>query len=156
MSSPHRERSAVPSSTSTVVNDNRSYANLLMELEEHRELLKFLPYARTTWAPNNELMGAAPERLLYGDMMDEKDQLWIYFTLIGGGDGYAVTGSNRMLDFYALKAAQNGGASVRPSKIKELALASRPFKLAENNFQVLVSKYRPGSEQASTDHLGYR
>jgi hypothetical protein len=118
-----------------------------MELDQHVELLKYLPYNRTTWAANNELKGAVPERLLYGDMMEEKDQLWIYFTLIGGEDSYATTGNNCMLSFYSLKSAQSGGASTRPAKIKDVALASQPFKLAADNFQVLVSARMCGSQK---------
>lgn len=96
---------------------------------------------------NNELKGAAPERLLYSDTIEEKDQLWIYFTLIGGGDSYAITGSNRMLTFYSLKIAQSGGGSVRPAKIKDVTLASQPFRLAVDPFQVLVSTCLYGSQE---------
>jgi hypothetical protein len=110
-----------------------------MELDEDAELLKYLPYQRGTFQPQNELPGAAPDRLLYGDMMEEKDQLWVYFTLLGGGQNYnRETGGNRMLSFYTLKAAQNGGAPIRVSKIQELALSSSTFKQARDIFQIMV------------------
>jgi hypothetical protein len=110
-----------------------------MELDEDAELLKYLPYQRGTFQPQNELPGAAPDRLLYGDMMEEKDQLWVYFTLLGGGQNYnKETGGNRMLSFYTLKAAQNGGAPIRAALVQDLALASSPFKQARDGFQIMV------------------
>lgn len=126
-------------SSSAIAQNNRSYANILGELGEDAELLKYLPFSRTTWAVQFELEGAFAERLLYGDMMNEKDQLWIYFTLIGGGDNYnKETGRNRMITFSTLRNAQNGGPMIRPANVQDLALASLPFKQARNQFQVMV------------------
>lgn len=51
--------------------NNRSYTNLVMELDKDAELLKYLPYNRATWQPNTEIKGAGPFRLLYGDVVDE-------------------------------------------------------------------------------------
>jgi hypothetical protein len=121
--------------------DNRSFTNLRMELGHNGELLKYLPYNRTTFQAQSELPGAAPERILYGDMMEEKDQLWIYWTLLGGANynNKGPHGSAKMITFQTLKGAQNGDAPIRPQNVQKIALASAPFKLAGDAFQIMVS-----------------
>lgn len=119
--------------------NNRSLTNLRMELDRDVDLLKYIPCSRATFQSQNELQGAAADRLLFGDMMEEKDQLWIYFTLLGGGRNYnKETGSNRMISFHTLKGAQNGDVPVRANKVQDVALASAPFKFASNSAQVIV------------------
>jgi hypothetical protein len=111
-----------------------------MELDEDVELLRYLPFKRTTFQPQFELHGAADHRLLYGDMKEEKDQLWIYFTLLGGGQTYnKVTGGNRMITFHTLKGAQNGAAPIRAQAVRNVALASGPFRMVRDWYQVMVS-----------------
>ncbi|KAF2819210.1 hypothetical protein CC86DRAFT_472346 [Ophiobolus disseminans] len=128
-------------SSSVIAQTNRSYANILGELGEDAELLKYLPFMRATWAVQFELDGAFSERLLYGDMMNEKNQLWIYFTLVGGGENMA-TGRSRMITFSTLKNAQNKGPILRAASVQDSALASLPFKQARNQFQVMaIAKY---------------
>jgi hypothetical protein len=119
--------------------DNRSFTNLRMELAGDATLLKYLPFNRVTFQPQSELKGAAPERLLYGGMMEEKHQLWVYFTLLGGTKSINKDGSNQMLSFQTLKGARNGVAPIRLQSVQKVALASAPFKLARNGYQVLVS-----------------
>ncbi|KAH7378461.1 hypothetical protein DE146DRAFT_731056 [Phaeosphaeria sp. MPI-PUGE-AT-0046c] len=123
--------------------DNRSLTNLRTELNDDLDVLKFLPYSRATFVPQNELPGAAADRILYGDMIDEKDQLWIYFTLLGGVQKYnKVKGGNRMITLNSLKGVQNGDAPVRPNMVQKVALASAPFKFASNAQQVMaIAKY---------------
>ncbi|KAF1915652.1 hypothetical protein BDU57DRAFT_499918 [Ampelomyces quisqualis] len=123
--------------------ENRSYANLCNELGEDLELLRYLPFKRATFQPQFELLGAADHRLLYGDMVDEKDQLWVYFTLVGGGQNYnKATGGTRMITFQTLKGAQNGEAPIRPQAVRDVALASGPFKMARDGFQIMaIAKY---------------
>lgn len=116
-----------------------------MELGEDAELLKYLPYNRASFQPQYELQGAASERLLYGDMMEEKDQLWVYFTMLGGCQDHNKDGGNRMLTFYTLKGARHGEAPIRLNNIQKVALASAPFKLVRNGFQILVSSNRVGN-----------
>lgn len=124
----------------TVQDDNRSLTNLGMELYENADLLKILPYSRATFQHQNELPGAYAERILYGDMKDEKDQLWIFFTLLGGGQNFnKETGGNRMITFQSLKGAQNDDAPVRANKFETVGLASAPFKFASDAQQVVVS-----------------
>ncbi|KAH7074489.1 hypothetical protein BKA63DRAFT_595992 [Paraphoma chrysanthemicola] len=132
-----------PAGDSPVSPENRSLTNLRMELDDEAELLKYIPYQRATFQRQDELPGAHPDRLLYSDMMEEKDQLWIYFTLLGGGQTYnKETGSNKMLSFFTLHAAKNGGAPLRPSRVQDSALASAPFKMARDGFQVMaIAKY---------------
>jgi hypothetical protein len=140
MSTPQPQRAPTDSSASNIAEVNRSYAKLVMELDKDVELLKFLPSNRETFQEQYELKGAARHRLLYGDMMEEKDQLWIYFTLLGRGDNYnSKTGGNRMIMFYKLKSAQAGGPSIRPNNVQGLAQASQPFKYAKTYYQVMVS-----------------
>jgi hypothetical protein len=112
-----------------------------MELDRDAELLKYLPYKRATFQPQFGLPGVASHRLLYGDLMDEKDQLRIYFTLLGGGDhNYnKETGGTRMIKFHTLKGAQIGEKPVHPMEVQKAALAARPFKLARNTWHVMVS-----------------
>ncbi|KAH7087471.1 hypothetical protein FB567DRAFT_628429 [Paraphoma chrysanthemicola] len=123
--------------------ENRSLINLRRDLDDEADLLKYIPYQRATFQRQDELPGAFPDRLLYGDMMEEKDQLWIYFTLLGGGQTYnKQTGSNRMLSFFTLHAAKNGGAPLRPSRVQDAAIASAPFKMARDGFQIIsIAKY---------------
>jgi hypothetical protein len=110
-----------------------------MELVEDVELLRYLPFKRATFQPQFELNGAADHRLLYGDMMEEKDQLWVYFTLLGGGQNYnKATRGNRMISFYTFKGAQNGETPIRPAAVRDVALASGPFKMARDGFQIMV------------------
>jgi hypothetical protein len=122
-------QSQSPSSVKAMC-DNRSFAALRMELGDEAGMLQ-------------ELRGAAPDRLLYGDMLEGDDQLWCYFTLLGGGDNYSKqTGSNRMVCFYTLKGAQIGDSPVHPGQIKNCALASQPFKNARGQWEVLaIAKY---------------
>jgi hypothetical protein len=75
-------------------------------------------------------------------MMDEKDQLWAYFTLLGGSSGHNCikdTGGTRMITFYTIKGAQNGEKPVSPMEVQKAALAAAPFKLARNHWHVMVS-----------------
>jgi hypothetical protein len=125
------------------MSNNRSLNAARMELGDQAELLKFLPFHRATFQAQTELPGAAPDRLLYGDMMEEKDQLWCYFTLLGGGDNYNQnTGGNRMISFYTLKGAQSGGSPFHSGQIKASALASQPFKLARGQREIAaIAKY---------------
>ena len=143
--SPPQQSHAQPQSHASSLDlfDNRSLNAARMELGDEADLLKYLPFHRATFQPQNELPGAAPDRLLYGDMMEEKDQLWCYFTLLGGGDNYNQhTGGNRMLSFYTLKGAQSGGPSFHPGQIKTNALASQPFKLARGQWEIeAIAKY---------------
>lgn len=114
--------------------DNPSYEKLKRDLDDDVTLLNFLPYKRATFQRQNELEQAAADRILYGDMMEEKDQLWIYFTLHHKG--------NQMISFYTLKGAQQGEPPIRPYKVKEIALASWPFKHARDHFQIMaIAKY---------------
>lgn len=114
--------------------ENPSYEKLKRELDDDVTLLNFLPYKRATFQRQCELEQAAADRILYGDMMEEKDQLWIYFTLHQKG--------KQMISFYTLKAAQQGQAPIRPCKVKEIALASWPFKHARDHFQIMaIAKY---------------
>jgi len=138
MSSPQPDRASTAASPNAQLNP--SFANILAELGNDIQLLKYLPFSRATFAPQYELSGAAPERLLYGDMMEEKDQIWIYFTLTGGGDNYnKETSSNRMISFYKLKNAQKRDITLNPKRVQELALASQPFKQARDHWQIMVS-----------------
>ncbi|KAF2024453.1 hypothetical protein EK21DRAFT_117771 [Setomelanomma holmii] len=142
---------------------NRSMNNLLVELDEDTDLLNHLPYQRCTFQPQDEIPGAFGDRLLYGDMMDEKGELWVYFTHLGGAqNSIKQTGVTRMITFYQsaqqasdrqidyqirtitdqIVAAQNGGAPVRIQKVKDAALASTPWKQARDGFHILaLAKY---------------
>jgi hypothetical protein len=111
MSTPQPQPSRTQTPASTATKDNPSYANLRKDLD----------------------------RLLYGDMMDEKDQMWIYFTMLGGGHNYNhTTGGSRMISFHTLKGAQNGSEPMHPKDVQKAALPAGPFKLARNHFQVMV------------------
>jgi hypothetical protein len=139
MSTPQPQPSRTQTPASTATKDNPSYANLHKDLEQNAELLKYLPFNRATFQPQTELIGAASHRLLYGDMMDEKDQMWIYFTMLGGGHNYNhTTGGSRMISFHTLKGAQNGSEPMHPKDVQKAALPAGPFKLARNHFQVMV------------------
>jgi hypothetical protein len=119
--------------------DNPSYAILRQELGHNAELLKYLPFNRATFQPQNELYGAASHRLLYDDMMNKKDQIWIYFTMLGGGQNYNnTTGGTHMISFHTLKGAQNGTEPMHPKDVQNAALAAGPFKVARNHFHVSV------------------
>ncbi|KAH3940584.1 hypothetical protein HBH70_025820 [Parastagonospora nodorum] len=139
MSTP-QSRLQTPAGAPRAPKDNRSFTNLRMELGHNGELLKYLPYNRTTFQAQSELPGAAPERILYGDMMEEKDQLWIYWTLLGGANytNKGPHGSAKMITFQTLKGAQNGDAPIRPQNVQKIALASAPFKLAGDAFQIMA------------------
>jgi hypothetical protein len=114
---------------------------LRKELEQNAELLKYLPFNRATFQPQIELYGAASHRLLYGDMMEEKNQIWIYFTMLGGGHNYCKgTGGTRMISFHTLKGAQNGSEAMHPKDVQKAALAAGAFKLAQNHLQVVVCR----------------
>lgn len=77
--------------------------------------------------------------MLYGDLMEEKDQLWVYFTMLVGGSSYnKETYGNRMLSFHTLKGAQNGETPERGNKVQNPALPSAPFKFTSNTAQVIV------------------
>jgi hypothetical protein len=52
---------------------NPSLDKLTRDLDEDAALLKYLPYTRATFEIQNEIPEAAPERLLYGDMLENKD-----------------------------------------------------------------------------------
>jgi hypothetical protein len=143
MTTPQPQPQPQHSPTSASASENRSLAKLREDLGADAELLKYLPYHRTTWAPQNEIKGAGPFRLLYGDMMEEKDQLWIYFTLKGGGHNYNKnSGGTRMIMFYTLKGAQEGTGPYHPHLVKTGALASQPFKLARGQWEIMaIAKY---------------
>ena len=119
---------------------NPSLDKLWRDLGEDAALLKYLPYRRATFEPQNEIPEAAPERLLYGDMLKNKDQLWIYFTLHSHHKQKSNYAS--MLTFQTIKSATNHEASVRPGTVPKVALASRVFKHAQSYQAVeAVAKY---------------
>lgn len=144
-------RLQAPAGAPQAPKDNRSFTNLRMELGQNGELLKYLPYNRATFQVQSELPGAGPERILYGDMMEEKDQLWIYWTLLGGlhHTNKGAHGSARMISFQTLKGAQNGDVPIRPQNVQKIALASAPFKLAGDASQITVSG---SSKRQISDH----
>jgi hypothetical protein len=72
-------------------------------------------------------------------MIEEKDQLWVYFTMLGGAQVLNKDGSSRMLSFHTLEGARNDEAPIRLQNVHTVALASAPFKLARNGYQALVS-----------------
>jgi hypothetical protein len=84
---------------------NPSLDKLTRDLDEDAALLRYLPYRRATFELQHEIPEAAPERLLYGDMLENKDQLWIYFTL----NTHHKQKSNyaSMLTFQTIKGAAN-------------------------------------------------
>lgn len=129
--------------SSATPDSNPSYARLSRDLGEDFELLQYLPYKRATFQSQSEVNDAAPYRILYGDMMEEKDQLWVYFTLLkADARKNAGPDSNRMISFYTLKGAKAGENPVRPAKIKEVALPSAPFKHAANHYIIMsIAKY---------------
>jgi hypothetical protein len=121
--------------------DNPSYAKLKRDLGDDAPLLNFLPYKRATFEPQNEIAEAAPERLLYGDMLESKGQLWVYWTL----NYHKKQKSNRdyrMVTFQTIEGAKNHKAGVRPGLVREVALASWPFKYAEDQYALAaIAKY---------------
>jgi hypothetical protein len=120
--------------------DNPSYAKLKRDLGDDAPLLNFLPYKRATFEPQNEIAEAAPERLLYGDMLESKGQLWIYWTL-----NYHKKKSHlnyRMITFQTIEGAKNHEAGVRPTTVQKVALASWPFKHAKDHHALsAIAKY---------------
>ncbi|CAO2649218.1 Nn.00g066030.m01.CDS01 [Neocucurbitaria sp. VM-36] len=113
---------------------NPSYAKLKRDLEDDVTLLNFLPFRRATFQAQTELGGAGPDRLLYGEMKEEKGDLWIYYTLHRKG--------SQMLAFYTLRGAKQDQAPIRPTHLKHVALPSLPFKHAQDHFQILaIAKY---------------
>ena len=125
----------LPRSTS-----NPSLDKLWRDLEEDAALLRYLPYKRATFELQNEIPEAAPERLLYGDMLEKKDQLWIYFTL----NSHHKQRSNyaSMLTFQTIEGAAHHEASVRPGTVQKVAQASKVFKHAQGYQAVeAVAKY---------------
>jgi hypothetical protein len=121
--------------------DNPSYAKLKRDLGDDAPLLNFLPYKRATFEPQNEIAEAAPERLLYGDMLESKGQLWVYWTL----NYHKKQKSNRdyrMVTFQTIEGAKNHEAGVRPGSVREVALASWPFKYAKDQYALAaIAKY---------------
>lgn len=138
-------------SAATMPDDNRSLMNLRMELGQDVDLLKYIPYSHATFQPQNQLQGPAPDRLLYGDMIEQKDQIWIYFTLLGGGRNYnKETGGNSMISFHTMKGIQNGDAGVRPSKVQDAAQPS-----ALGYCEVLLHQARSRCIPGYADFIGY-
>jgi hypothetical protein len=119
--------------------DNPSYTRLKRDLGADAPLLNFLPFRRVIIQPQTELAGAGPDRILYGDMMDGKDELWIYFTLRRGNSGHDAT---KMVSFYTLKGARSGRDHIRADRVLKVALPSLPFKHARNHYAVMaIAKY---------------
>ncbi|KAL1793675.1 hypothetical protein ACET3X_008657 [Alternaria dauci] len=119
---------------------NPSLAKLTRDLGDDAALLRYLPYKRATFELQKEIPEAAPERLLYGDMLEGKDQLWIYFTL----NSYTKRKSDyaSMLTFQTIKGAAHHEASVRPGTVQAIARASLVFKYAQGYQAVeAVAKY---------------
>ena len=120
--------------SSSQQDDNPSYAKLKRDLEDDAMLLHFLPFKRATFQKQTELDQAGPERLLYGDMLEEKGELWIYYTL--------HRKSSQMLTFYTLRGAEQDLAPIRPSQISRVAIPSLPFRHARDHFQIMaIAKY---------------
>lgn len=121
--------------------DSPSYAKLKRDLGDDAPLLNFLPYKRATFELQNEIAEAAPQRLLYGDMMESKGSLWIYWTL----DYHNKKKSHhdyRMITFQTIEGAKNHEAGVRPGSVQNVALASWPFKHAKDHDAVAaIAKY---------------
>ncbi|KAI4945780.1 hypothetical protein J4E91_007693 [Alternaria rosae] len=121
--------------------DSPSYAKLKRDLGDDAPLLNFLPYKRATFEPQNEIAEAAPERLLYGDMMESKGSLWIYWTL-NYHNKKKSHHDYRMITFQTIEGAKNHEAGVRPGSVQNVALASWPFKHAKDHDSVAaIAKY---------------
>ncbi|KAI4918636.1 hypothetical protein J4E90_003023 [Alternaria incomplexa] len=121
--------------------DSPSYAKLKRDLGDDAPLLNFVPYKRATFEPQNEIAEAAPERLLYGDMMESKGSLWIYWTL-NYHNKKKSHHDYRMITFQTIEGAKGHEAGVRPSSVQTVALASWPFKHAKDHDAVAaIAKY---------------
>ncbi|KAH6866354.1 hypothetical protein BKA58DRAFT_319335 [Alternaria rosae] len=121
--------------------DSPSYAKLKRDLGDDAPLLNFLPYKRATFEPQNEIAEAAPERLLYGDMMESKGSLWIYWTL-NYHNKKKSHHDYRMITFQTIEGAKNHEAGVRPGSVQNVALASWPFKHAKDHDALAaIAKY---------------
>lgn len=135
-------RRETPSSSNVIDQTNRSCINILEELGEDRNLLKFLRSKDVTIVPQFEVTGAGPEPMLHGNMIDGKGQLWIYFTFIGGCDNFNKdTGGNRMISFYTFYKKDKQGPSIEPQHVHKVAIASQAFGQARNYRQFVVGDH---------------
>ena len=125
---------------STQQPDNPSWAKLVRDIGADAALLNYLPYRRAKFKRQSEILEPAPERILYSDMMEAKGQLWIYFTL-----NYNVPRSNpdyRMITFNTIERARNSDDGVRPTDVKDIALAAWPFKHAKDPHAIIaIARY---------------
>ncbi|KAL6706649.1 hypothetical protein ACN47E_005191 [Coniothyrium glycines] len=114
--------------------DHPSLDKLKRDFSDDAPLLNSLPSECVSVQEQTELEGVDLHRILYGEMMDEKDQLWTYFTQVMP----SMSDAEELLSLYTLNAAQSDGIHTCMYRNQNLALASLIFMQARNLHVVLA------------------